>query len=125
MGAIVTERLVLEPITLPLVEAVFAGNRELLEELSRAKIPAAWPGKSLVERAFSASLEAIRADPPKRLWGDRLMLLKERDDRDTTRADSPLRPADDACIVDSTGLTIDEVFQKMMTVVEERERKTS
>jgi RimJ/RimL family protein N-acetyltransferase len=43
----------------------------------KAKVPAAWPGRALVERAFSASLEAIRADPPKRLWGDRLMITKE------------------------------------------------
>ncbi len=37
---------------------------------------AAWPGKALVERAFSASLEAIRADPEKRLWGDRLIISR-------------------------------------------------
>jgi ribosomal-protein-alanine N-acetyltransferase len=34
-----------------------------------------------VERAFSASLEAIRADPTTRLWGDRLMITRERGDR--------------------------------------------
>ena len=44
-----------------------------------AKIPAAWPGRVLVERAFSASLEAIRADPDTRLWGDRLMINRDGD----------------------------------------------
>lgn len=75
--AIVTPRLVLEPITVELVEAVFAGDRAKLEAAARAKIPAAWPGRVLVERAFSASLENIRANPDKRLWGDRLMVTRE------------------------------------------------
>ena len=76
MEAILTPRLVLEPITLPVVEAVFAGDRERAEEFANAKIPDAWPGKALVERAFCASLDAIRADPTKRLWGDRLMITR-------------------------------------------------
>ncbi len=38
----------------------------------------------------------------------------ERDRRDSTRADSPLKVADDAVIVDSTGKTIDQVFSEMM-----------
>lgn len=79
MGVLVTPRLILEPMTLPLVEAVFAGQRTLLEEIARAKVPAAWPGRALVERAFSASLEAIREDPDKRLWGDRLMITNDGD----------------------------------------------
>lgn len=80
-GAFVTRRLILEPVTLPLVEAVFAGELAALERITGAKVPAAWPGRALVERAFSASLEAIRADPEKRLWGDRLMITKEEGER--------------------------------------------
>lgn len=38
----------------------------------------------------------------------------ERDRRDSTRADSPLKVADDAVVVDSTGKSIDEVFSEMM-----------
>ena len=38
----------------------------------------------------------------------------ERDKRDSTRADSPLKIADGAIVVDSTGKTIDEVFELMM-----------
>src|SRR5688500_14722194 len=38
----------------------------------------------------------------------------ERDKRDSTRADSPLKVADDAIVIDSTGKTIDEVFELMM-----------
>ena len=43
--------------------------------------------------------------------------MTERDRRDSTRADSPLKSADDAIMVDSTGLTIEEVFQEMMTAI--------
>jgi [ribosomal protein S5]-alanine N-acetyltransferase len=76
MTVILTPRLALEPITLPVVEATFRGDRAAIEDLLRAKIPESWPGRALIERAFSASLEAIRADPSRRLWGDRLMLTR-------------------------------------------------
>jgi [ribosomal protein S5]-alanine N-acetyltransferase len=78
-----TERLVLVPITLPMVEAVFANDRVRAEALAGARLPDAWPGKALVERAFSADLELIRANPGARLWGDRLMIsrLNEREPR--------------------------------------------
>jgi cytidylate kinase len=41
----------------------------------------------------------------------------ERDRRDSTRADSPLKVADDAIVIDSSGLPIDEVFLLMMKYV--------
>jgi cytidylate kinase len=44
----------------------------------------------------------------------------ERDRRDSSRQDSPLRAADDAIMVDSTGQSIDEVFAKMMEAIRER-----
>lgn len=81
MEALVTPRLVLEPITLEVVEATFSGDRTAIERLVRAQVPDAWPGRALVERAFSASLEHIRADPAKRLWGDRLMIALEGEER--------------------------------------------
>ena len=37
-----------------------------------------------------------------------------RDQRDMQRADSPLRPADDAVEVDTTGLTVDEVVERIV-----------
>jgi cytidylate kinase len=43
--------------------------------------------------------------------------MNERDRRDSTRADSPLKVADDAIVVDSSGLSIDAVFDRMMTYV--------
>jgi cytidylate kinase len=38
----------------------------------------------------------------------------ERDKRDSTRTDSPLKVADDAIVVDSTGKNIEQVFEEMM-----------
>ena len=46
--------------------------------------------------------------------------MTERDRRDETRADSPLKVAADAIVVDSTGLSIDEVFEIMMAAVDEK-----
>jgi CMP/dCMP kinase len=44
--------------------------------------------------------------------------IKERDFRDRNRAVAPLRPADDAVVIDSTSLTIDQVVQQILTLVE-------
>ena len=41
----------------------------------------------------------------------------ERDRRDSTRADSPLRIAENAIVVDSTGKSVDEVFEYMLKEV--------
>jgi CMP/dCMP kinase len=44
--------------------------------------------------------------------------IRERDRRDRTRADSPLRPAPDATIIDSTDLTLEEVIARAATLVD-------
>ena len=44
--------------------------------------------------------------------------IKERDYRDRNRAVAPLRPANDAVVIDSTTLTINEVVQQILTLVE-------
>jgi cytidylate kinase len=41
-----------------------------------------------------------------------------RDERDSSREHSPLVPAKDALIIDTTDLSIDEVVTKVMTLVE-------
>ncbi len=43
-----------------------------------------------------------------------------RDQRDMQRAESPLRPADDAVEVDTTDLTIDQVVERIARLVDER-----
>jgi CMP/dCMP kinase len=46
--------------------------------------------------------------------------LRERDRRDRTRAASPLEPATDAVILDSTGLSEDEVLNRVEKVVQRK-----
>lgn len=46
--------------------------------------------------------------------------LRERDQRDRTRADSPLRPAEDAILLDSTHLTLAETVAKAEEIVAAR-----
>jgi RimJ/RimL family protein N-acetyltransferase len=71
-----THRLELVPMTLAIVEAVMAGRRGEAEAHVGAPLPAAWPGRALIERAFCASIERIREDPRTRLWGDRVMIAR-------------------------------------------------
>jgi cytidylate kinase len=68
------------------------------------------------ERRFNED----RAQDPNVSFEETFADMTERDRRDSTRADSPLKTATDAIVVDSTGLSIDEVFQKMMAAVEEK-----
>ena len=49
-----------------------------------------------------------------------LRQIRERDHRDRTRTISPLRPADDALIIDSTQLTADEVLEQLEAHARER-----
>jgi CMP/dCMP kinase len=46
--------------------------------------------------------------------------LRERDRRDRTRAESPLVPAPDAVIIDSTRLTLEEVVAKVEAIIREQ-----
>lgn len=45
-----------------------------------------------------------------------LAQLIERDTRDTTRAESPLKPAKDAHMIDTTGLSIEEVLRTAIKI---------
>lgn len=68
------------------------------------------------ERRFNED----RAQDPNVSFEETFAVMAERDRRDSTREDSPLKAADDAIVVDSTGQSIDEVFQKMLSVVDEK-----
>jgi len=46
--------------------------------------------------------------------------LRERDHRDRTRATSPLAPAQDAVLIDSTRLSEDEVVNQIDALVREK-----
>ncbi len=46
--------------------------------------------------------------------------IRRRDERDSTRPDSPLRPAPDAVVLDTTGMGPEEVLAQALKLVEER-----
>ena len=58
--------------------------------------------KQLQEKGIQADLPAIIED------------IRERDERDSNRAVAPLKPADDALIIDSTHLSVEEVCQLVL-----------
>ena len=64
--------------------------------------------KELVEKGESADLSKIAAD------------IEERDYRDMHREMSPLRQAEDAVLVDSSDMSIDEVVSAIRKIAEER-----
>jgi cytidylate kinase len=51
--------------------------------------------------------------------------IRERDRRDRTRADSPLRPAEDAITIDSTDLSLEQVIERAASLVERYLRASS
>jgi cytidylate kinase len=58
--------------------------------------------KQLKDKGLSANLAALSQE------------IAERDRRDASRPIAPLKPADDAVIVDSTSMTIDEVVARVL-----------
>ncbi len=67
-----------------------------------AKVRAKRRYDELVEKGVPCDLKQIEED------------IIKRDERDTTRAASPLRQAEDAVLVDTSDMTIDEVIAKIM-----------
>lgn len=64
--------------------------------------------KQLREKGISANLAALKKK------------IAERDERDIKRTTAPLRPAEDAVVLDTTGLGIDEVKQRALAVISKR-----
>lgn len=64
--------------------------------------------KELKEKGQTADYEQVLND------------IRERDHRDTTREHSPLKQADDAVLLDSSSLTIDEVCARVIGLYKER-----
>ena len=46
--------------------------------------------------------------------------IQERDARDSSRAVSPLVPAEDAIVIDSTAMPIEQVFDRVMLKVKDK-----
>ena len=58
--------------------------------------------KQLIEKGNNVNIESLRKE------------IQERDERDMNRSASPLKPAEDAHIIDTSELSINEVFQEVM-----------
>ncbi len=61
-------------------------------------------------------VEGISAD-----YEDILKAIVERDERDKNRPQYPFKPAEDAVIIDTTGLTVEEVVERVISLVKARE----
>jgi cytidylate kinase len=73
---------------------------------------------SVEERSVRRTLELISRGFE--VNGDRIRLeIMERDARDSGRDIAPLKKADDAHLLDSSGLSIDEVFLKILAIINE------
>ena len=64
------------------------------------------------ERRYKENLQRFPEQKPS--YGEILKQVKNRDQRDTTREHSPLKPADDAHVVDSSNLSIEEVLNEIL-----------
>ncbi|MHB1271337.1 MAG: (d)CMP kinase [Rhodanobacter sp.] len=62
--------------------------------------------KQLKEKGLSVTLAGLQRE------------IEARDNRDASRAVAPLKPAEDALLVDTTGVGIDDVVAKVLAVVQ-------
>jgi cytidylate kinase len=53
-------------------------------------------------------------------FDDLLREIQERDERDRNRPVAPLRPAEDALLLDSTTMSIDEVVEQALQYIESK-----
>ncbi|HEV2540370.1 MAG TPA: (d)CMP kinase [Frateuria sp.] len=64
--------------------------------------------KQLKEKGLNVTLGVLQRE------------IEARDERDASRAVAPLRPAEDAVLVDTTGMPIEDVVAKVLAVVQPR-----
>jgi cytidylate kinase len=64
--------------------------------------------KQLKEKGVAATLAALSKE------------IAERDERDRTRSTAPLVASEDAVLLDSTGMSVDAVVERVLTIVRER-----
>ena len=75
-------------------------------------------------RAKRRHLELQDRDPESAPGYDQILAdLKERDQRDQSRASSPLKPAEDSHLLDTTNFSIESAFQAACEIVERARKK--
>ncbi len=67
--------------------------------------------KELLEKGMEADLAQITEQ------------IRERDERDMNRAVSPLKQADDAVLVDTSDMTIEEVTDRILEIIKEKRER--
>ncbi len=72
-------------------------------------------------RRYEEDLEKQRATSYEQTFAE----IKERDERDVSREDSPLMIAEDAVVIDTSELDLSEVFAQMMQVIQENSAKAT
>jgi cytidylate kinase len=72
---------------------------------------------SAQERA-NRRLKQLQNQGSKGIISQILAEVVARDERDSSRKHSPLKPAEDALVIDTTELSIDEVITQVMTLIE-------
>jgi len=69
--------------------------------------------KQLISKGFSANIDDLRAD------------LEARDARDSSRSVAPLKPAQDALVLDNSDLTIEQAVEQVLAWWQERQPFTA
>lgn len=64
--------------------------------------------KELIEKGQAADYDRVLAD------------IKERDERDSSRAIAPLKPADDAVMFNNTGYTPEQSLEELLVIVKDK-----
>jgi len=72
------------------------------------------------ERARRRAADPAHASSKTSQLSDVATALAERDKNDSTRAVSPLAIAPDATVVDTTGIAVDEVIDRVLKIIERR-----
>jgi len=103
-GGIVAEGRDMGTVVFPDADVKFYLDADVDERAQRRYL-------QLLENGQTADLDEIKRG------------IGARDSQDSTREVSPLKPADNSMVIDTTALSIDAVVEKMMMIVRERTRE--
>ena len=103
-GGIVTEGRDMGTVVFPNADVKFFLDADVDERARRRY-------EQLIENGGKANLAEVKRG------------LEVRDYRDTRRAIAPLRPADDSVIIDTTGIGVEKVINKMTIIVEKHAKQ--
>ena len=86
--------------------------RDRLYVVASAKVRAERRHKELLERGEDSIYARVLQD------------MKDRDDRDSSRSVAPLKPANDAFILDTSELNADQAFRAALSEIEKKRTLT-